>query len=119
MEEKQDQLNIRLTKKDKKWIKERAKKAGQTVTDLVINSLQSVPVKDYQLEKEFFLQLNRLTKELGYIGNNINQVTIAIHQIKNSHKMDQGDFAEFNRLMQQYMAKRNELSEKLQKVFFR
>lgn len=119
MGDKIQQLHLRVTKEDKRWIKERAKKTGQTITDFIIAGLYGAPIKDYNLEKEFFLQLNALTKELGHIGNNINQVTIAIHQINKSQKMEQGEFAEFNKLMQVYMAKRNELSEKLEKVFFR
>jgi hypothetical protein len=118
MGEKIHQLHVRVTKEDKKWIKDRAGKSGQTITNFILASLQGVAIKDYNLEKEFFLQLNLLTKELGHIGKNINQVTIAIHQINKAQKMEQGEFAEFNKLMQQYLAKRNELSEKLQKLFF-
>jgi hypothetical protein len=105
MGDKVQQLHLRVTKEHKKWIKERAAKTGQTITDFIIAGLQGAPTKDYNLEKEFFLQLNVLTKELGHIGNNINQVTIAIHQINKSQKMEQGEFAEFNKLMQQYPTK--------------
>jgi antitoxin component of RelBE/YafQ-DinJ toxin-antitoxin module len=112
-------LDIRVTPDKKQEIKEIAKKLGLTMTELILTRLNDLPLKDYNKENEFLKVANELTQELGYIGNNINQVTIAIHQMKNSQKINQGEIIEFNKLMGLYNTKRNELSEKLSKIFFK
>lgn len=67
-----------------------------------MNRLENLPVKDYQKENEFLLKLNQVTQELGYIGNNINQATLAIPQLKNSDRVNMGEIDDFNSLMRQY-----------------
>lgn len=79
--------------------------------------IENLPIKDYQKENEFLPKLNELTKHPGYIGNNINQITIAIHNLKSSGEINLGGLKEFNNLMRQYLESRTELSENLQKIF--
>jgi hypothetical protein len=116
--QKTSRIYFRVSSDKKAEIKKVAGKAGLSVTDLILARLENLPIKDYQKENQLLSKLNELTQELGFIGNNINQVTVAIHQIKNSQRMENGEFQEFNKLMEQYLTKRNELSESLQKIFF-
>lgn len=50
---------------------------------------------------------------MNQIGRNINQVTVAIHQIKNSEKMEDGEFQAFNRLLRVYLSKQEIFKEAL------
>jgi hypothetical protein len=117
-EPKTKRLYIRVSEDKKKELKRAANRCGLTISELIMNRIENLPVKDYQKENEFLMKLNELTQALGYIGNNINQATVAIHQIKISNRLDGGEIGEFNKLMHQYLERRNELSENLQKLFF-
>jgi antitoxin component of RelBE/YafQ-DinJ toxin-antitoxin module len=114
---KEERIDIRVSKEKKADIHKLAEKYGMTITELILARLDNLPVKDYTKENEILPVINALTQELGFIGNNINQVTVAIHQINNLNRTHQGELHEFNKLMKQYLEKRNELSEKLQKLF--
>ena len=61
-------LTIRVTEKEKQYIKKRAEKAGLTVTDYIVR---------LSLEKPIFIPVNMqpFLLELKRIGNNINQLT--------------------------------------------
>lgn len=56
------------------------------------------------------------TREMNSIGNNINQNTVAIYQIKNGQRVEAGDLAQFNSLLQEYIASRDELRGLLSKT---
>lgn len=116
--QKTSRIHFRVSADKKREIKKIAGKAGLSITELILSRLENIQLKDYEKEDKFLLKLNELTQELGFIGNNINQVTVAIHQIKNSQRIEHGEFQEFNKLLEQYLARRNELSESLQKIFF-
>ena len=112
------QIHVRVTEEEKAKLKKTATQAGLTITEIISARLKDMPVKNYQKENEFLLKLNELTQQLGYIGNNINQVTVSIHQIKSSLLMDSEPINEFNSLMRQYLETRSELSDNLKKIFF-
>jgi hypothetical protein len=116
---KNERLELRISNEKKKELQELADQTGRSMTDIIMYRLENIPLRNYNKENEILVYLHKLTQELGHIGRNINQVTIAIHQINNSQKIEQGEFAQFQNLMDQYLAKRNELSEKLEKIFFK
>ena len=111
------QIHVRVTEEEKAQLKKTATKAGLTITELISARLKDMPVKNYEKETEFLLKANELTQELGHIGNNINQATIAIHQMKSAQVPIHPAVTEFNNLIRQYLEKRQELTEDLKKLF--
>jgi len=93
-----------------------AKAKGISLTELLKARLYAQRIPDRVYDKGIFASIDQLTREMNSIGNNINQSTIAIHQIKNSQKMEAGDFKQFNALLQQYIATREELRDLLSKT---
>lgn len=87
---KTQRIYFRVTEDKKKELQTKADKARLTVTELIMNRIENLPVKDYEKENDFLLKLNELTQQFGYIGKNINQATIAIHQIKNTLTTESG-----------------------------
>ena len=61
-------LTIRVTEKEKQYIKKRAKKAGLSVTDYIVRLSLETPIFIPVNMQPFLLELKR-------IGNNINQLT--------------------------------------------
>jgi hypothetical protein len=118
METKNKQLHIRITEKHKNELEKLSKERNVSITELILSGLKGLELRDYTHEKEFLTHLLGLTKELHHIGNNINQATIAIHQVNNGGRMPNGEFAAFNELLQQYSESRGTLSEQLSKIFF-
>ena len=61
-------LTIRVTEKEKQYIKKRAKKAGLSITDYIVRLSLETPIFIPVNMQPFLLELKR-------IGNNINQLT--------------------------------------------
>ena len=77
-------LTIRVTEKEKQYIKKRAEKAGLTVTDYIVRLSLETPIFIPVNMQPFFLELKR-------IGNNINQLTTKV----NSKVFSSYNFREF------------------------
>jgi hypothetical protein len=109
-------LEIRLTKADKERYNQKARTLGIGLSELVLSSLEATPVAERWDREKLFDHIWKLTKEMNLIGRNINQATVAIHQIKNSEKMEDGEFREYNRLIRVYMAKQEAFKEMLDNI---
>lgn len=107
---------FRTNKKTKFALQTLAKEKGISLTELILARLNGQQVPDRMYDKSIFESIDKLTRVMNSIGNNINQTTIAIHQIKNSQKMETGDFKQFNSLLQQYLMTSNQLRELLSKT---
>ena len=115
--EKADAVIIfRIKGKEKVALQAEAKGKGISLTELLKARVNGRRAPDRVYDKNIFESIDKLTREMNSIGNNINQSTIAIHQIKNSQKMEAGDFKQFNMLLQQYIASREDLRELLSKT---
>ena len=77
-------LTIRVTEKEKLYIKKRAKKAGLSVTDYIVRLSLETPIFIPVNMQPFLLELKR-------IGNNINQLTTKV----NSKVFSSYNFHEF------------------------
>ena len=66
-------LTIRVTEKEKLYIKKRAKKAGLSTTDYIVRLSLETPIYIPVNMQPFLLELKR-------IGNNINQLTKKLMQ---------------------------------------
>ena len=65
-------LTIRVTEKEKQYIKKRAEKAGLSVTDYIVRLSLETPIFIPVNMQPFLLELKR-------IGNNLNQITQKIN----------------------------------------
>lgn len=77
-------LTIRVTEKEKLYIKKRAKKAGLSITDYIVRLSLETPIFIPVNMQSFLLELKR-------IGNNINQLTTKV----NSKVFTSYNFREF------------------------
>ena len=77
-------LTIRVTEKEKQYIKKRAEKAGLSVTDYIVRLSLETPIFIPVNMQPFLLELKR-------IGNNINQLTTKV----NSKVFSSYNFEEF------------------------
>ncbi len=109
-------IKFRIKGKEKAALQVEAKGKGISLTELLKARLYGRPARDRVYDKGIFESIDKLTREMNSIGNNINQSTIAIHQIKNSQKMEAGDFRQFNELLKQYISTRDQLRELLSKT---
>lgn len=109
-------IKFRIKGKEKAALQAEAKGNGISLTELLKARLYGRPARDKVYEKGIFESIDKLTREMNSIGNNINQSTIAIHQINNSQKMEAGDFRQFNELLKQYISTRDELRDLLSKT---
>ncbi len=111
-------IELRVWKEDKKLFMAKAKEIGIPLTELIIRSLKGQNLPDRKNQEELFYQLSSITKEINMIGKNINQATIAIHQINNNSKMEIGDFRAFIALLGDYNIKQEELKLSINRILF-
>ena len=112
------QVNFRMTKSLKEKLKRQAKELGISMRAIIEHKIEETPLPDNRIKKEQFEAINALCKEINYIGKNINQLTIAIRQIKSNRKIEDGDFSMLMRELQKYNDKRNGISDLLGKNLF-
>lgn len=89
---KNKRLEIRVSPEDKTYLKEIAGKQHVSVSEVILQSVKGKPVNEREIKAERFTRLILLTKELNYIGKNINQLTRAIWLINAGKKMEDGEF---------------------------
>ena len=111
-------LHLRLSKPQKEELKKQAADLGVTMTEIIERKIGDMPIVDNKVKKEQFEAIYSLCKEINYIGKNINQLTIAIRQIRSDRKIDDGEFLGLTHELEKYNAKRNEISELLGKNLF-
>ena len=111
-------LDFRLTKAQKEELEKQADELGLTMTEFVKHRIENTPLVDNRTKREEFAAIHALCKEINYIGKNINQLTIAIRQIKSDRKIEDGEFTMLVRELEKYNEKRNEISDLLGKNLF-
>lgn len=111
-------LDLRLTKSKKEELKKQADDLGLTMTEIIERRLKKAFLVDNRTKKEEFAAIHALCKEINYIGKNINQITIAIRQIKADRKIEDGEYKMVMLELEKYNEKRNEISELLGKKLF-
>lgn len=109
---------LRVAANDKIKYKKKAKDLGISLSELILSLLEGLPPPDRKQYESLYLYISKLTTEMNYIGNNINQVTTVIHQTKNNGQLDMSDFNTFNKLFQEYNSKRDSLKEQINKIIF-
>ena len=111
-------LHIRLSQTKKSELRKQARDLGLTMTEIVEHKIGNIPIQDKQIKREQFAAIYALCKEINYIGKNINQLTIAIRQIRSDKKIEDGEFSMLVHELEKYNEKRNEISELLGKNLF-
>lgn len=111
-------IKFRVSKDEKKQFADKAKQMGISLSELALTRIRNMTVPNREYSQHLYAYISALTKEMNHIGSNINQVTIAIHQINKSQKIEMGDFNTFNILLKNYLMKRDELKETLDKILF-
>ena len=118
MREARIQMNLRIKKDLKARLQTIAKERDLSMREVIEHGIENIPVVDNRFKKEKFAAIHALCKEINYIGKNINQLTIAIRQIRSASKIDEGEFLGLTHELEKYNAKRNEISELLGKHLF-
>lgn len=111
-------IEIRVDLEDKKKFMANAKGLGIPLSEMILSFLKGVKPPDRSKQNELYVSIEKLTREMNLIGKNINQATLAIHQIKNSDKMETGEFNLFNSLLVEYNIKCNDIRTALDKTLF-
>ena len=111
-------VHLRLSPPQKDELKKRATDLGITMTEIIERKIGDMPIVDNKVKKEQFEAIYSLCKEINYIGKNINQLIIAIRQIRSDRKIEDGEFSMLVHELEKYNAKRNEISELLGKNLF-
>ena len=115
---KSGRLEIRITEANKKRIEEKASSFGISMAEIVTNLIEDIPLTDRKIKDEKFHAVYCLCKEINYIGNNINQITIALRQIRADKKISDGEYEMIEEQLKKYNEKRNEISELLTRNLF-
>ena len=89
-----------------------------SMREVIEHGIENIPLVNNRIRKEKFDAVRALCKEINYIGKNINQLTIAIRQIRSDKKIEDGEFAMLLQELKRYNAKRNEIGELLGKSLF-
>ena len=118
MKQERIQVNFRMTKSLKEKLKRQAKELGTSMRKIIEHKIEDSPLPDNRIKKEQFQAIHALSKEINYIGKNINQITIALRLIKSNRKIEDGEFSMLMRELEKYNAKRNEISDLLGKNLF-
>ena len=118
MKEARIQVNFRMTKSLKEKLKRQAMELGTSMRKIIEHKIEDVQLPDNKIKKEQFNVIHTLCKEINYIGKNINQITIALRQIRAERKIEDGEFSMIVQELKKYNEKRNEISELLAKNLF-
>jgi len=112
------QLNLRIKKDLKERLHKMANEMDISMRQVIEHGIENTPLEDNRIRKERFIAIHALCKEINYIGKNINQLTIAIRQIKSDRKIEDGEFSMLVRELEKYNEKRNDISDLLGKNLF-
>lgn len=107
-------LYCRCCEKDKLEIQNNAVSLGMTVTELIIKRCKDLPVRDRGMERKIYQAMMELTTEMNYIGKNINQAVVAIHNLKFVDGQQNERLDKFNALFKEYLSKRDHISAVLE-----
>ena len=109
-------LIVRMKNTDKAGLKTLAKQRGLTLSKLVLSCLANKSVPDFISRLKLLDGIAGLVKEINAIGNNINQATIAIHQIKHGRKNEAGEYRQLIESIEKYRVQELEIKMLLNKL---
>ncbi len=107
---------FRVRKNLKQNLKDEAKSRGITLTELILSRVKGSKVRDRKNEEKIISVIEDFTREFNQIGNNINQIAVAIHQIKNEHRIESGQFAEIANALEVYNERIETLRSSIHKI---
>lgn len=120
MKSKDDKRNtvlvVRMKNTDKAGLKTVAKQRGITLSKLVLFCLANKSVPDFSSRLKLLEGIGGLVREISAIGNNINQATIAIHQIKHGRKIEAGEYRQLVESIEKYHVQELEIKKLLNKL---
>ena len=100
---------FRIPPADLERVRKAARNRGIPLAELIRLRLQDLPLPDRNRQSERFDDLRVIGWELQQIGNNINQVTAAIHRANLRNLPADRALARFNALMESYLQSRDRL----------
>ena len=101
--QKDNKLWLRLSKKEKQKIKKIAKENGISMSELVLLRCTGKPVLNKMEYNLYKASIHQASQEINAIGNNINQVTHAIHICNKKDISIEQQLTQFNKLMTLYL----------------
>lgn len=114
-----ERLEIRLTARDKKMIRQKAEKAGyQHLSEFILAIIKETKLHDSRYDKIIFTSIDRIAFELNKIGTNINQAAHVINIMKLNASYTPSEIKNFNTFFSEYREYQEELLEILKKIRF-
>ena len=114
-ENKTSSIVVRVEPSSKTSYKSLASDRGMTLSELIIARLDDVPIDNFH-DKELKTQLLLLKREMNFIGVNINQVTHALHILKNQELPVEGELKVFNELLKIYNDRITEMNNQFKAI---
>ena len=84
-----------------------------SISEVIRRRCKELPIVDFKAAKGLILALNEIYREMGYIGNNINQVAHQMNANAISGSLDPQVVKSFNELLAAYLESRKDLSVKM------
>lgn len=113
---KDESISFRVTQADKLYYVSLAKKLGMTVSDLIYRRLENLPIINMEFERYKWETIKELSREINYIGNNINQITKELHLIQKGALIPSTQFTQLQQALKDYETNRNLLIDAISKA---
>jgi hypothetical protein len=115
---KNKRLELRVSPDEKAYLKEMAGKHQVSLSEAILQSMRGKPVNEREIKAERFERLIALTKELNYIGKNINQLTKVLWSINAGGKIENGEFGLLSDELKRCNEVTSDLYMELKKITF-
>jgi hypothetical protein len=103
-------VKFRIAQEGKERLRAIAKSRGMKMSEVMTRLLYDSPLPDLNERKERFIAIHNLSKEINYIGKNINQITIAIRQMNADKKLEDGELEMLLHHLELFNHTKNEMS---------
>lgn len=117
-EKKTEILPIRFTKGQKAKLKSISSGRDLPMAEVICKLIDNAPIPDQRESKERFAAIHTLSKEINYIGKNINQIAISLKLIITEKRIQDDEIKRLIIELRQYNKLRTEIVDLLSKNQF-
>lgn len=85
---------LRMTAQEHQWLRVRAREKGTSMSNVIRTALDGQPLRDYGKEEDLWKEFQSWKGPLTFVANNLNQLTRAIHEIRQFRRFEDGEFSQ-------------------------